>query len=875
MKKLYISLLGLFLSISCLGQVWTGAVDNNWSNPQNWSPNGIPNTRIEIPVSSNPPHILEAVPNIQSLKVKEGASLQIEESGSLQIINEQTSIGLNNKGMIHNKGNISIQEAASFGISNDGILINDGTIETENVGMHGIFNFDELTNNGQISVRNSQNIGIENVGVFDNLADIKVEAIDSMGIRNYSEWNNTGQISIREIGTIGFLNVSSFRNDGTILIEKASTTGIRNHQTFDNYGTVQISETLREGIINYSNIHNYGEWNISNTDLQGVMNYVNFINHSTLNIENAGKNGFENLTYFENFGTVQISHSQNVGIFNAGTCINHHLLTIDESVTAGVWTHIKFENHGEMYITNTTWSGIANLGEFTNTHVLEILDTSNRGIENQSTFTNEKCAILRINDSIVNGLNSDIINWGFITTSHEQDNWNQSNIINHGIIEDLYDSFGNQPVNNIGVIIRPIQICQDKTLGVAIKKGEADYIEIPEVWYHNEERTLSAGFYDQTENEYATVMPLGDHWLYFEVTDLTNGCNFEVKSKLNVSENPSIEVTTEAVSCFGGNDGSISVSASGGSDVYNFLWSEESFSDALQLEVVADNYELTVVDSQTGCHTFQNIEVTEPPLLATNFEQIQWVSGPEITQNQFHLEIIGGVAPYTYELFSDSEEDDIQVAQTSDKDLQIDASPLNPWALQIRDGNECLYEFDLGAGGDDDINFPIIQTVITINETDLGESDGGIEITATDGDDTCGEYTYEWSNGSTSSEIEYAFAGGYTVVITDCAGNSTTAFIELERDGEKDKNRKALKVFPSPASDWTNVRLISENEDEVVVRLFDTHKHLIQTIYAGNIEGETMYETVLDIRGLPSGVYYVQLTTPSGQHLSKTLMTIK
>ncbi len=863
------------MSTSCLGQVWTGAVDNNWSNPENWSPNGIPNTRIEIPASSNPPRILEVVPDIQSLTVKEGTSLQIEESGSLQIINEQTSIGLNNKGTIHNKGSISIKEAASFGISNDGILINDGTIETENVGMHGIFNFDQLTNNGQITVRNSQDVGIENVGVFDNLANIQVESIDSMGMRNYSQLNNSGHISIRETGTIGFLNVSSFRNDGTIHIENTATTGIRNHQTFDNYGTIQISETLREGVINYSNIHNYGEWNVSNSGLQGVMNYVSFINHSNLTIENAGKNGFENLTYLENFGTTQILHSQNVGIFNAGTCINHHLLTIDESITAGVWSQIKFENHGEMYITNTTWSGIANLGEFTNTNLLEILHTSNRGIENQSTFTNEKCAIIRINDSIVNGLNSDIINWGFITISYEQDNWNQSNITNHGIIEDLYDSFGNQPINNIGAIIRPVQICQDKTLGVAIKQGEADYLEIPEIWYSNEERTLSAGFYDQAKNEYATVMPLGDHWLYFEVTDLSNACNFEVKAQLNVSENPSVEVITEAVSCFGGNDGSISVRASGGSNVYDFLWNNEDFADSLQLEVSADSYELTVMDSQTGCHTFQSIEVTEPPLLATNFEQTQWVSGPEITQNQFHLEIIGGVAPYAYELLSDSEDTAVQIAQTSDKDLQIDASPLNPWALQITDANECSYQFDLGVGGDDDINFPIIHEVITINETDLGESDGGIEVIVAEGDDTCGEYTYEWSNGDIDSDIDYAFAGGYTVVITDCVGNSTTAFIELERDGEKNQNRKALKVFPSPASDWTNVRLISENEDEVLVRLFDTHKRLIQTIYAGNIEGETMYETVLDIRGLPSGVYYVQLTTPSGQHLSKTLMTIK
>ena len=471
-------------------------------------------------------------------------------------------------------------------------------------------------------------------------------------------------------------------------------------------------------------------------------------------------------------------------------------MSIDESITAGLWSQVKFENHGEMSVSNTTWSGIANLGIFTNFQNLEITNTFNRGIENQSTFTNEKCATIHIESAIVNGLSSNIINWGFMTTSFEGENWNQSNITNHGIIEDLYDSFGTQAVNNIGMIVSPIQICHDKTLGLAIKKGESAHLEATEIWYSNEEKTLSAGFYTQETNDYLTVMPLGNHWLYFEISDMQNTCTFPIRAKLNVAENPSIEVEAVDVSCFGANDGNISITANGGSDEYSYLWNKEGLTESFHEGLPADDYEITVMDAQSNCSVSDKISIGQPSALSTDFEQINWAGAPPMDKHEFSIEVAGGILPYQYEILTEVEEAEttIEVLELPDNQFQIEASPLETWAFEVTDAHDCTYQFDLGEGGDDNINLPIIETAITINETDLGESDGTIEVNVANGDTSCGAYTYEWSNGDNDSEIDYLFAGGYTVVITDCVGNTTSAYVELERDGEKGTNRKALEI---------------------------------------------------------------------------------
>ena len=60
-------------------------------------------------------------------------------------------------------------------------------------------------------------------------------------------------------------------------------------------------------------------------------------------------------------------------------------------------------------------------------------------------------------------------------------------------------------------------------------------------------------------------------------------------------------------------------------------------------------------------------------------------------------------------------------------------------------------------------------------------NDGFIDITVTGG---AGNYTYEWSNGETSQDLENISAGTYTVTATDENGCSIFISAELNEASE-------------------------------------------------------------------------------------------
>ena len=57
-----------------------------------------------------------------------------------------------------------------------------------------------------------------------------------------------------------------------------------------------------------------------------------------------------------------------------------------------------------------------------------------------------------------------------------------------------------------------------------------------------------------------------------------------------------------------------------------------------------------------------------------------------------------------------------------------------------------------------------------------GASDGFIDVTVTGG---TGNYTYDWSNGSTTEDVSNVSAGIYSVVVTDENGCSVSIEVEL------------------------------------------------------------------------------------------------
>ncbi len=99
------------------------------------------------------------------------------------------------------------------------------------------------------------------------------------------------------------------------------------------------------------------------------------------------------------------------------------------------------------------------------------------------------------------------------------------------------------------------------------------------------------------------------------------------------------------VLCFGGNNGSIAVTANGGAGSITYLWSDGQTTPTATI-LVAGQYNLTVTDA-SSCTVIQTYDVTEPQLLATTTTTTNAICFGSPTGSAT-TNPTGGTQPYTY-----------------------------------------------------------------------------------------------------------------------------------------------------------------------------------------------------------------------------------
>lgn len=141
----------------------------------------------------------------------------------------------------------------------------------------------------------------------------------------------------------------------------------------------------------------------------------------------------------------------------------------------------------------------------------------------------------------------------------------------------------------------------------------------------------------------ATGLPAGNYSVL--VTD-ANGCTNSVTVSITQPVAPlTTTVSSTHVSCFGGNNGSISVNAAGGTGSYTYIWNPIAPNTPSLSNLTAGNYSLTTADAN-GCTTTNTFTITQPPVITTI------ISGNPnncLGQNStLNASVTGGVAGYTY-----------------------------------------------------------------------------------------------------------------------------------------------------------------------------------------------------------------------------------
>lgn len=238
------------------------------------------------------------------------------------------------------------------------------------------------------------------------------------------------------------------------------------------------------------------------------------------------------------------------------------------------------------------------------------------------------------------------------------------------------------------------------------------------------------------------------------ITD-KNGCT--KTSSITVPGSNSMTATSSStnVKCFGGTDGSATITPTSGTAPYTYSWSNGQ-AGATATALAAGSYTCVVNDNSAGCSDTIKITLTQPAQLKMQ------ASGSPTTcfgscDGQANSIPGGGTTPYTY--------------SWSNGSTLAGLSSLckGSYVITLMDKNSCTHDTTVVIAEP-----PAITATNTTSSATCGQSNGSASITA--GGGTPG-YTYSWDNGSSGTGITNVLKGTYKVFITDSKGCKDTVSV--------------------------------------------------------------------------------------------------
>ena len=230
------------------------------------------------------------------------------------------------------------------------------------------------------------------------------------------------------------------------------------------------------------------------------------------------------------------------------------------------------------------------------------------------------------------------------------------------------------------------------------------------------------------------------------VTD-NNGCTTTTSAIVGEPTAVTASATATDAGCNGAATGSVTLTPGGGTPGYTFVWSNAAVTQNLA-NVVAGTYTVTVTDNN-GCTTTTSAIVGQPAAMSTSTTVVDAACGS--ANGSIDLTVSGGTPSYTY-LWSNA-------AITED----IGGLAAGSYSVTITDASGCTVSTSAA------VNTPSgMTTNTTVTDVNCnGAATGAITLSVSGG--TPG-YSFAWSNGSTTQNLNNVVAGTYTVTVTDNAG---------------------------------------------------------------------------------------------------------
>jgi gliding motility-associated-like protein len=244
------------------------------------------------------------------------------------------------------------------------------------------------------------------------------------------------------------------------------------------------------------------------------------------------------------------------------------------------------------------------------------------------------------------------------------------------------------------------------------------------------------------------------------VTD-ANGCVSTASVTVPNAGSPTAAITASTnVSCFGGNNGTATVTGSGGTPPFTYAWSPSGGTGQTGTGLIAGSYTVTLTDSN-GCTATASVTITEPPLLTATATSTPVLCFGGNTGGAI-LVPAGGVGPYTYSW-----------APSGGTGATAPNLIAGNYTCTVTDANGCT------TTASTTVTEPTLLTASSTQVDELCNGGNNASATVTAAGGTSG-YTYSWApTGGTNPTAAGLLAGSYTCTVTDANGCTATASLTI------------------------------------------------------------------------------------------------
>ncbi|MCH2023727.1 MAG: gliding motility-associated C-terminal domain-containing protein, partial [Saprospiraceae bacterium] len=247
------------------------------------------------------------------------------------------------------------------------------------------------------------------------------------------------------------------------------------------------------------------------------------------------------------------------------------------------------------------------------------------------------------------------------------------------------------------------------------------------------------------------------------VTD-QNGCSDTTQVVITEPTQVTAVLTTSPVTCNGGNDGSATAVASGGTtgiNSYTYDWGSGSVSSSTSPQVAAGSYTVTIADAN-GCTITENYTITEPSAISFTVgnTNVSCFGGNNGTSN---INVSGGSGNFTF-LWNNG--------QTTNTITGLQAGS---YCVTATDSSSCTIDTCIVVNEPPSLS---INSFTNIDVSCFSLCDGQSTVTVSGG---TLPYNYLWGDGQNTSTATGLCASTHSVTITDgngCTINGDTTITE-------------------------------------------------------------------------------------------------